>query len=195
MLFLVQACILIAKVSGQGCGFWSSELAWGLQSPSTRNIRNPTTPKPQEHLALKRFFQSGKLKSHILICVTLEPQYDKSYSQEPPRELSAIINMSMKKGTLKNNTCGWLSKLWSVFGYPKYYVPYYNKGTLIFTTTHVLFLRAPISGPRQKPLNPKPKARAFQRALRSEQRSASMGTMLSSESRFKRLGSVGLGQD
>ena len=22
---------------------------------------------------------------------------------------------------------GWLSKLWSLFGYPKYWVPYYNK--------------------------------------------------------------------
>ena len=35
---------------------------------------------------------------------------------------------------------GWLSKLWSVFGYPKYSVPYYNrdpKGTIILTTTDV----------------------------------------------------------
>ena len=23
--------------------------------------------------------------------------------------------------------CGWLSKLWSLFGYPKYQVPYYNR--------------------------------------------------------------------
>ena len=22
---------------------------------------------------------------------------------------------------------GWMSKLWSLFGYPKYYVPYYNR--------------------------------------------------------------------
>ena len=24
-------------------------------------------------------------------------------------------------------SCGWLSKLWSLFGYPKYQVPYYNR--------------------------------------------------------------------
>ena len=35
---------------------------------------------------------------------------------------------------------GWLSKLWSLFGYPKYWVPYCNrdpKGTIILTTAHM----------------------------------------------------------
>ena len=35
---------------------------------------------------------------------------------------------------------GWLSKLWSFLGYPKYWVPYYNrdpKRTILLTTTHI----------------------------------------------------------
>ena len=35
---------------------------------------------------------------------------------------------------------GWLSELWSLFGYPKYWVPYYDrdpKSTIILTTTHI----------------------------------------------------------
>ena len=34
----------------------------------------------------------------------------------------------------------WLSKLWSPFGSPKYWVPYYTrtqKGTIILTTSHI----------------------------------------------------------
>ena len=45
--------------------------------------------------------------------------------------------------------CGWLSKSLSFFGYPKYYVPYYNrvpkKGTMILTTTHVAVSVKPVT--------------------------------------------------
>ena len=42
-------------------------------------------------------------------------------------------------------TCGWLSKVWSFFGYPKYQVPYYTRDpktdhnfVKLWSTTHVL---------------------------------------------------------
>ena len=41
----------------------------------------------------------------------------------------------------KKEIYGWLSKLWSLFGYRTYQVPYYNrdaKGTIILTTTHMM---------------------------------------------------------
>ena len=40
---------------------------------------------------------------------------------------------------------GWLSKLWSLLGYPKYWVPYYTrdkKRTIILTSTHMFLFMA-----------------------------------------------------
>ena len=39
-----------------------------------------------------------------------------------------------------DSSYGWLSKLWSPFGSPKYWLPYYNRThnrTIVLTTTHV----------------------------------------------------------
>ena len=67
----------------------------------------------------------GVFEAWILRCNTLSVQGHKSW---PFRGLQGSIRIYIYNYIyIYKYIFGWLSKLWSLFGYPKYEVPYYNR--------------------------------------------------------------------